>query len=39
MADHEFHAMTERQRKAPVVLDANADAVLRALEAEERQDA
>ena len=39
MADDEFHAMTERQRKAPVVLDANADAVLRALEAEERQDA
>ena len=39
MADDEFHAMTQRQRKAPVVLDANADAVLRALEAEERQDA
>ena len=39
MPDDQFHAMTERQRKAPVVLDANADAVLRALEAEERQDA
>jgi threonine synthase len=38
MADKEFHALTARQRKAPIVLDANADAVLRALEAEEKRD-
>ena len=35
--DHEFQALTEPQRKAPIVLDASADAVLRALEAEETQ--
>jgi threonine synthase len=35
MADEEFHALTRLQRKAPIVLDANPDAVLRALEAEE----
>ena len=38
MADDEFRALTARQRKAPIVLDANADAVLRALEAEEKRD-
>src|ERR1019366_69632 len=38
MVDETFHAMTAQQRKAPVVLDANADAVLRALEAEEKRD-
>ncbi len=38
MADEEFRALTARQRKAPIVLDANADAVLRALEAEEKRD-
>ena len=38
MEDEEFHAMTAQQRKAPIVLDANADAVLRALEAEEKRD-
>src|SRR5271165_4845777 len=38
MADDEFHALTARQRKAPIVLDANADAILRALEAEEKRD-
>jgi threonine synthase len=38
MADEEFHALTAQQRKAPIVLDANADAVLRALEAEEKRD-
>ncbi len=37
MADHEFHRLTEKQRKSPVVLDASADAVLRALEAEEKR--
>ncbi len=36
MADEEFHALTTKQRKAPIVLDANADAVLRALEAEDK---
>jgi threonine synthase len=38
MEDEKFHAMTAQQRKAPIVLDANADAVLRALEAEEKRD-
>jgi threonine synthase len=38
MEDETFHAMTAQQRKAPIVLDANADAVLRALEAEEKRD-
>jgi threonine synthase len=38
MEDNEFHALTAPQRKAPIVLDANADAVLRALEAEEKRD-
>ncbi len=33
MADAEFHALTAPQRKAPIVLDASSDAVLRALEA------
>jgi threonine synthase len=37
-ADDEFRAQTAKQRKAPVVLDANADAVLRALEAEGKRD-
>ncbi len=36
MADEEFHALTRPQRKAPIVLDASPDAVLRALEAEEK---
>jgi threonine synthase len=38
MEDEKFHSMTAHQRKAPIVLDANADAVLRALEAEEKRD-
>ena len=38
-SDEDFRAMTEAQRKAPVVLDASADAVLHALEAEERHSA
>jgi threonine synthase len=38
MADDEFRTLTEKQRKAPIVLDANADAVLRALEAEDKRD-
>jgi len=37
MADDEFRALTERQRKAPVVLDASADAVLRALDDEDKR--
>ncbi len=36
MADEEFHTLTAQQRKAPIVLDASADAVLRALEAEDK---
>ncbi len=36
MADEEFRALTAQQRKAPIVLDADADAVLRALEAEDK---
>jgi threonine synthase len=38
MADDEFRALTAKQRKSPIVLDANAGAVLRALEAEGKQD-
>jgi threonine synthase len=38
MEDEEFRALTTQQRKAPIVLDANADAVLRALEAEAKRD-
>ena len=38
MADGEFRALTAQQRKTTVVLDANADAVLRALEAEDKRD-
>jgi threonine synthase len=34
MADEEFRALSEPHRKRPIVLDASADAVLRALEAE-----
>jgi len=37
MEDSEFRALTERQRKAPIVLEANADAVLQALEAEDKR--
>lgn len=39
MSDDEFQAFTAAQRKPPLVLDANADAVLRALEAEEKRHA
>src|ERR1035438_7924999 len=38
MEDETFHALTAQQRRAPIVLDANADAVLQALEAEEKRD-
>src|SRR5215472_318673 len=38
MADDEFRALTAQQRKAPVVLDASADSVLRTLEAEDKRD-
>jgi threonine synthase len=38
MADSEFHVLTAKQRKSPMVLDADADAVLRALEAEDKRD-
>jgi threonine synthase len=37
MADEEFRSLTTKQRKSPVVLEANADAVLRALEAEDKR--
>ena len=37
MADEEFGALTAEQRKAPIVLDADADAVLRALDAEDKR--
>jgi threonine synthase len=37
MDDAEFHALTAPQRKAPIVLDASADAVLHALEADEAE--
>ncbi len=36
VADTQFRERTERLRKSPVVLDASADAVLRALEAREK---
>ena len=36
MADDKFHALTRSHRKAPVVLDASPDAVLHALETEEK---
>src|SRR5215469_6531115 len=38
MADEEFHTLTARRRKSPIVLDADADAVLRTLEAEDERD-
>jgi len=38
-ADDEFRTLTAPQRKAPIVLEANADAVLRSLEAEEKRHA
>src|SRR5271167_3424401 len=38
MEDEEFHALTAKQRKSPIVLDASADAVLHALEAEDKRD-
>jgi len=38
MADEKFRALTVQQRKTPVVLDANPDAVLRAIEAEDKRD-
>jgi threonine synthase len=38
MADEEFYALTTKQRKSPIVLDASADAVLHALEAEDKRD-
>jgi threonine synthase len=38
MADEEFRALTAAQSKTPVVLDARADDVLRALEAEDKGD-
>jgi threonine synthase len=36
MADDDFRALTAQQRKAPVVLDPSADAILRTLDAEEK---
>jgi threonine synthase len=38
MADGEFHTLTAKQRKSPIVLDADADAVLRTLGAEDKRD-
>ena len=38
MADEEFQGLTAKQRKSPIVLDADADAVLRTLEAEDKRD-
>ena len=38
MADEEFHTLTAKQRKSPIVLDADADAVLRTLGAEDKRD-
>lgn len=38
MADEAFRDLTSKQRKTPIVLDANADEVLRALEAEDKRD-
>jgi hypothetical protein len=37
MADDVFRSLTARQRKAPIVLDASADAVLRALVDEDKR--
>jgi threonine synthase len=36
MADDEFRALTATQRKSPLILDASPDAVLRAIELQER---
>jgi threonine synthase len=36
MADAEFQSLTRPQQRTPIVLDASADAVLRALEAEDK---
>jgi threonine synthase len=36
MTDAEFQTLTKPQQRSPIVLDASADAVLRALEAEEK---
>jgi threonine synthase len=38
MANEEFRERTAKQRKSPIVLDADADAVLRTLEAEDKRD-
>lgn len=38
MADEEFRALTAQQRKTPIILDANPEAVLRAVEAEDKRD-
>ena len=38
MADGEFHTLTAKQRKSPIVLDADADLVLRTLGAEDKRD-
>jgi len=38
VADEEFRTLTAKQRKAPIVLDASSDAVLRALDAEDKRD-
>jgi threonine synthase len=38
VADDEFRALTAKQRKSPIVLDADAGAVLSALEAEDKRD-
>ena len=38
MTDEEFRRLTAKQRKSPIVLEADADAVLRTLEAEDKRD-
>ena len=38
MADEEFRERTAKQRKSPIVLDADADRVLRILETEDKRD-
>ena len=38
MTDEEFRTLTAKQRKSPIVLEADADAVLRTLEAEDERD-
>ena len=38
MTDEEFRTLTTKQRKSPIVLEADADAVLRTLEAEDERD-